>query len=284
MTLHYFKRKPKMKKSLIAALLSMSLFGAANASTNTCGMVIGFNPGGAADRVARLFQKYNPDFVIQYRPGAEGVLAVRFMAENPEYSYLANPVVDGTPIELHKILTAPQNLVLAGKSGLTLDRLLTGKANIGYSTKTTPQYMLVQQFAKANPNLNLIPTGSDAKTLPLLLNGDLDGYIGNIISAGAWVDQFKGQITNILTIEYNKPFVKGNARVESLGFTGLFVHKDAPEAKKQHAINCLEKALSQPGLAAELKEWNANPVLIGGKEKDALLKKYVDLKRNLGND
>jgi hypothetical protein len=273
-----------MRKIITAALLSMTLVGAANASTNSCGMVIGFNPGGAADRVARLFQKYNPDFQIHYRPGAEGALAVRFIAENPEISYLANPVVDDTPIELHKILNAPQNIVLAGKTELTLDKLLTGKANIGYSTKTTPQFMLVQQFAKSNPNLNLIPTGSDVKTLPLLINGDLDGYIGNIISAGPWLEQYKGRITNILTIDFNKPFVKGNARVESLGFTGLFVHKDAPEAKKQHAINCLEKALSQPGLAAELKEWNANPVMIGGKEKDALLKRYIDLKRNLGND
>jgi translation elongation factor EF-G len=48
--------------------------------------------------------------------------------------------------------------------------------------------------------------------------------------------------------------------------------------KKQHAINCLEKALSQPGLAAELKEWNANPVLIGGKEKDSLLKNSTNKK------
>jgi hypothetical protein len=41
--------------------------------------------------------------------------------------------------------------------------------------------------------------------------------------------------------------------------------------------------MSQPGMAEELKEWNANPVMIGGKEKDALLKKYVDLKNKLGN-
>lgn len=273
-----------MKKSLIAALLSMSLFGAANANTNSCGMVIGFPPGGAADKVARLFQKYNPDFQIQYKPGANGVLAVRFIAENPGFSYLANPLLDDTPIELYKILTAPANVVITGKSGIDLDKLVTEKINLGYSVKTTPQYALVQQFAKSNPNINLIPVGSDVKALPMLINGDLDAYIANIISAGPWLEQYKGRLSNILTIEFNKPFVKGNTRVESLGFTGLLIHKNATEVQRQNAIDCLEKSMSQPGFVAELKEWNSNPVMIGGKEKGALLKKYIDLKAKLGDE
>ena len=272
-----------MKKLLTAALLSLSLVGAANASTNSCGMVIGFQPGGAADKVARLFQKYNPDFQIQYRPGANGVLAIRFMAENPEFSYLANPLLDDTPVELYKILTAPSNMLLTGKSAVDLDKLLTGKVNIGYANTTIPQYTILQQLANANPNINLVPVGSDIKALPMLINGDLDVYPANIISALPWLDQYKGRLSNILTIEFNKPFVKGNVRVESLGFTGLLLHKNATATQRQNAINCLEKAMSQPGLAEELREWNANPVMIGGKEKDALLKRYIDLKTKLGN-
>lgn len=272
-----------MKKLLTAALFSMTLLGAANASTTSCGMVIGFPPGGAADKVARLFQKYNPDFRIEYRPGANGVLAIRFMAENPEFSYLANPLIDDTPVELYKILTAPSNMLITGKSAVDLDKLLTGKVNIGYANTTIPQYTILQQLANANPNINLIPVGSDIKALPLLINGDLDVYPANVISGMPWLEQYKGRLSNILTLEFNKPFVKGNVRVESLGFTGILLHKNATEAKRQQAINCLEKAMSQPGMTEELKEWNSNPVMIGGKEKDALLKKYIDLKNKLGN-
>jgi hypothetical protein len=271
-----------MRRKITTALLVLSLFGAANASTNKCGMLIGFAPGGAADKVARLFQKYNPDFRIEYKPGGNGVIAVNYLADHTDYVYLANPAIDDTPIEVYKILSAPSNIVVTGKSTVDLDKLLTGKISIGYATTTTPGYVIAQQLAKANPNSILVPTVSDVKALPMLINGDLDVYVANIISAGSWTEQFP-QLKNVLTIEFNKPFVKGNIKVESLGFTGLLLHKNASEANRQHAINCVEKALSHPGLVEELKAWNSNPVLIGGKEKDLITKRFIELRHRLGN-
>jgi len=270
-----------MKKTLIAALLSLSLLGTANANTKSCHIVIGWPPGGAADRTARLIEKYNPDYQVTYKPGGNGVIALNFTSKQPEHIYLAGAdVFDSEQTELYKILTAPSNIVLTGKSSTTIENLFTGKINIGFGQHAGPQYVIARQIAKANPNGNLVSTGSDAKALLLLLSGDLDVYVANVISAGPWLDQHK-ELKNVLTLEYDKPFVKDKIKIESLGFTALLIHKNATETQRQNVVGCIEKALKEPGLTEELKAWNANPVMLGGKEKDILIKRYIDLKIRL---
>jgi len=270
-----------MKRTLAAVLLfivsSMSY-------AKSCGVVIEFPPGGAADRYARLLQKYNPEFKVEYRVGASGAMAVHFAGENPDFIYFASPSSFGKaspyktnpPIDLYKILIGSSNIAVTGKPSIDLQKLMYGSLNVGIGSFGIPQHVIVKQLKNFNPKLNIIPTGGDAKALPLIINGELDVYVMSAISGTAWLDQFK-QLKNIMTIDFNKTFVKDDLKVESMGFIGAFIHKNATSSQRQKAIDCLEKAISQPGWTEELKTMNANPVMISGKEKDSVLQKYIDL-------
>lgn len=254
------------------------------AQSKSCGVVIEFPPGGAADRYARLLQKYNPEFRVEYRVGANGSLAVQYAGENPDFIYFASPSSFGKsspyksnpPIDLYKILIGSSNIAVTSKPSIDLHKLMYSSLNVGIGSFGIPQHVIVEQLKNFNPKLNIIPTGGDAKALPLIINGELDVYVMSAISGTAWLDQFK-QLKNIMTIDFNKTFIKDEMKIESVGFIGAFTHKNATAVQKQKAIDCLEKAISQPGWTEELKTMNANPVMISGKEKDIVLQKYIDL-------
>jgi tripartite-type tricarboxylate transporter receptor subunit TctC len=274
----------KMKKLIVTFLISLCMMGAVSAKT--CGVVIEFPPGGAADRYARLLQKYNPEFHIEYKVGASGAIAVAFAGENPEFIYFASPSAFGKsssfktnpPIDLYKILIGSSNIVVTGKQSIDINKLMTGTHSVGIGSYGIPQHVIAEQLKNFNPNLTIVPMGGDTKALPLLINGDLDVYITSAISGTTWIDQFK-QIKPVMTVDFNKPFINGDLKVESVGFIGAFTHRNATPAQRQKAIECLEKAISQPGWTEELKSMNANPVMVSGKHKDTILQQYLTLLR-----
>jgi tripartite-type tricarboxylate transporter receptor subunit TctC len=274
----------KVAKIAIAILFSAATIASAN--TKTCGVVVEFPPGGSADRYARLLQKYNSDFRVEYRIGASGALAVNYAGENPEFIYFAAPSAFGKettfkgnpPIELYKILIGSSNMVLTGKSSIDLNRLMYGEVNLGIGSFGIPQHIIAEQLKRFNPKINIIPTSGDAKALPLLINGDLDAQVMSTVTGFTWMDNYK-QFKSLMTIDFNKPYIKDGLRIESVGFLGAFIHKNATPAQRQQAINCLENAISQSGWKEDLKDANANPVFIDGKEKDSILQKYIGLLR-----
>lgn len=270
-----------MKKTVVSLLTAL---GTTYAAAQSCGVVIDYGPGGTSDRYARLLQKYNSEFAIEYRPGGQSVPAVNFLADKPNFIYLGSPVLFGDkspvknpPIELYKILIAAPILAVTTKP-LDFDKLLNGKINIGVPGLGTSHHLVGLQLKEHNKNIEVIPTGGDAKALPLLHNGDLDVYLISATTGLNWLNQFNN-IKEIFKVEFNKPFVKGNIKLQSVGFNGAFIHKSATPEQRQKAINCLEDVLKQPGWTDALKEMGAGPVQLAGKEKDDAVKLYVETLR-----
>jgi len=270
-----------MKKIIIALALGLV---SSIATANTCGVVIDFPPGGTSDRYARLLQKYNPEYKIEYRTGGMSVPAVNFLGDNPDYIYLGSPVLFGDksplkppPIELHKILIGAPILAVTTKS-IDWSKLLSDKINIGVPGLGTSHHLIVEQLKEHNPKIEVVPTGGDNKALPMIMNGDLDLYLISATSGLVWLDNHK-QITNLFTVEFNKPFIRGNIKLQSVGFNGAFIHKNANSTQRQKAIDCLDKVTSQPGWTDELRKMGAGPVQLVGKEKETALKLYVDTLR-----
>lgn len=270
-------------KKFLAAIILLLVSGVVNASSK-CGVVIDFPPGGTSDRYARLLQKYNSDYKIEYRTGGMSVPAVNFIGENQEFIYLGSPVLFGDksplkdpPIELYKILIAAPIIAVTSKS-IDWNTLLTGKVNIGVPGLGTSHHLIVEQLKEHNANIQVVPTGGDNKALPMVISGDLDIYLISATSGLVWLENYK-QIKDLFTVEFNKPFVRGNVKLQSVGFNGAFIHKSASAVQRQKAIDCLDKVTSQPGWTDELKKMGAGPVQITGKDKEAALKLYVDTLR-----
>lgn len=273
-----------MKKKIICMALSIC---SSIVNANTCGVVIDFPPGGTSDRYARLLQKYNSDYRVEYKTGGMSVPAVNYIGENPEMIYLGSPVLFGDkspvknpPIELHKILIGAPILAVTTKS-IDWHKLLTDKINIGVPGLGTSHHLIVEQLREYNPNIVVVPTGGDNKALPMIISGDLDMYLISATSGLVWLENHK-QINNLFTVEFNKPFVRGNVRLQSVGFNGAFIHKNATPAQRQKAIDCLDNATNQAGWTDELKKMGAGPVQLVGKEKETALKLYVETLRKFG--
>lgn len=253
-------------------------------SQSRCGVVIDFPPGGTSDRYARLLQKYNPEYKIEYRTGGMSVPAVNFLGENSDFIYLGSPVLFGDksplknpPIELYKILIAAPILAVTAKS-IDWNKLLTDNINIGVPGFGTSHHLIVEQLKEYNPKIEVISTGGDNKALPMIVNGDLDIYLISATSGLVWLDNYK-QISNIFTVEFNKPFIKDNVKLQSVGFNGAFIHKNASVEQRQRAIECLDKVTANPGWTDDLRKMGAGPVQLIGKEKEASLKLYIDTLR-----
>lgn len=270
-----------MKEKILYVVLTMF---ASLASANTCGVVIDFPPGGTSDRYARLLQKYNSDYRVEYKTGGMSVPAMNYIGDNPEMIYLGSPVLFGDkspvknpPIELYKILIGAPILAVTTKP-IDWNKLLTDKVNIGVPGLGTSHHLIVEQLKEYNPKIEVIPTGGDNKALPMIISGDLDVYLISATSGLVWLENHK-QIINVFTVEFNKPFVRGNVRLQSVGFNGAFIHKNATPAQRQKAIDCLDIVTNQSGWTDELKKMGAGPVQLVGKEKETAMKLYVDTLR-----
>jgi tripartite-type tricarboxylate transporter receptor subunit TctC len=265
----------------ILAMFAVSFFAATAYADTRCGVVIDFPPGGTSDKYARLLQKYNKDYRLEYKIGGMSVPAVQFIGDNPEFIYLGSPVLFGDkspmknpPIELYKILIGAPILAVTTKP-IDWNRLLTDKMNIGVPGLGTSHHLIAAQLKEHNPKIEIIPTKGDNAALPMIMSGDLDMYLISATSGLIWLENYK-QITNLFTVEFNKPFIKDNVKLLSVGFNGAFIHKNATPAQRQKAIDCLDNVTKQEGWTDELKKMGAGPVQIVGKEKDAALKLYVD--------
>lgn len=271
----------------ICALFMLLFANIAFGNPKNCGVIIDFPPGGTSDRYARLLEKFNSDYKIEYKPGGMSVPAVNFLGDNLSYIYLGSPVLFGDksplknpPIELYKILIAAPVLAVTTKN-LTFDDLLNGKINIGVPGLGTSHHLIGLQLKEHNSDIEIVPTGGDSKALPMVKNKDLDIYLISATTGLNWLNQFN-DIKNVFTVEFNKPFVRGKIRLQSVGFNGAFIHKNASPEQKQIAIECLEKALKNPEWTSELAKMGAGPVQISGKEKDDALKLYVETLRKFG--
>jgi tripartite-type tricarboxylate transporter receptor subunit TctC len=271
-----------MKKSLIAALLSMSLFGA-NASTNTCNVVVPFGAGGPADMYARLMQRINPDIVrVENKPGAYSAPAMAFLENNKNFILLSAPGMyspknPSKNIDLEALeVVILTNLIGVTNSDITFDDLLTKPLNVGIAVLGGSGQILAAQLKERNPLLQIIPHGGDAKSLPLLMNKDIHLNIMNSSNGVQWINDFK--FKPLFEIPLGKQtIVKNGVTLDNYSIWVAFVHKDASPEQKQVLKSCLNKVTSSPIWKQELLKTASAPVTLPpGTTPDTVIKNYAN--------
>lgn len=276
-----------MKKLLLSLLLSLSSVSPVLAEQLECGVVINFPPGGTSDQYARLLQKTNPDWNVEYKVGAFAALAINFLKDNQSFVYFGSPVMFGSknpdknpPVELYKILIGAPILMTTG-SGITLPDLATQSLTIGVPSLGTAHHMIALQLQQENPKIRIVPTGGDNKALPLLINGDLDMYL---VSKPAGIQFIAGfdSIKSIAEFKFGNPTKVNNLLIESQGFNALFIHKDATQTQRDFIEQCVTKSITDPVWSQTLIEKGADPLNISDNEKDQALKKYIDSLKKYG--
>ena len=270
-----------MKKRLLAALITFSV--SLTQASEKCGVIIDFPPGGTSDRYARLLQKYNPDFKIEYKVGGQSVPAINFLSENPTYIYLGSPVLFGPsspmknpPIELYKILIAAPILAVTTRTDMSFQYILNNKINIGVPGFGTAHHFIGEQLRYVNPQIEVISTGGDAKALPLVMNKDIDLYLISATSALNWLRQFP-VMNKTFEVSMSTPYQSNGITLTSVGFNGAFILKTASPEQKAIARHCLDKAISNEAWTRELEQMGAGPVEISGQAKDKELQKYIEM-------
>lgn len=271
-----------MVKYILALILAINV-----AHAETCKMVIDYPPGGALDTQARLMMKANPNFkVLEYKIGGMSAIAIRHLEENKDFIFFGSPAAFGNnspiknpPIELLKIVLSAPLYALTNKD-VTWQQLVTEKINLGIPGLGTSHHVLALQLQEVNPNINIIPTGGDAKALPLIMNKDLDVYLVSSTNGFNWSRDFN--FKTIFTIALGEEFKRGQISLTSVAFNGMFVHKDATAEQKAKAMKCIEDAVTTPLYKETLNSLKVTPLNIGGKEKDKLFGQYVGFMKKYG--
>jgi len=276
-----------MKKILPALLLSVGIASSAAAEQTTCGVVINFPPGGTSDSYARLLQKTNPEWNVEYQIGSFAAKAITFLGKNNSYVYFGSPVMFGEnnpdknpPVELYRILIGAPILTITNKD-LTLEDFESTPLNIGVPSFGTAHHMIALQLKEKNPNIEIVSTGGDKKALPMISNGDLDVYLVSKPAGLKFLKDFDS-FNNLAEFKFGEPTKVNDLVIESQGFNGLFIHKDASAEQRAFIKECVDKSVAQSAWVDTLVEKGVDPIDVTGEEKNQALEKYVDSLKKYG--
>lgn len=272
-----------MKKLLATVLFLFSM----TAWANTCTMVLPYPTGGSGDLYGRIIEKQNRDIIIQYRPGAFASVGVSALNQNKDWFMLsvANMHSNNNPnknpnVELIKALFVIDSMIITGKD-ITFNDLLTKKVNVGIPLPSHTHHVISLNLKQKNPDLEIIQFGADTKALTSVINGDIDAYVISSPIGNEWLKQFP-KLRMLADVPFGKPFRAGGVTLESLNFFGVFVHKDATPEQKQHALNCINRSISQPGYSEEFARIGIKTRDFTDRERDQLLEGYIRGMRQVG--
>ena len=272
-----------MKKLLALMLCLFSL----STWANSCLMILPYPPGGSGDLYGRIIEKQNKDIMIQYKPGAfasAGVFAINqnkdsFMLSVANMHSINNPNKNPN-VELLKVLFVIDSMILTSKD-ISFTDLLSKKVNVGIPLPGHTHHTISLVLNQKNPDLEVIQFGADAKALISLLNGDIDAYVISSPIGNEWLKQYP-KLKQLVDIPFGQPFKSNGVTLESLNFFGVFVSKDATAEQKQNALNCVNRAISQPGYNEDFNRIGIKPREFSDKEKDQLLDRYIQGMRKVG--
>lgn len=275
-------------KILLTLLLILftSLAPAANLDLR-CGVVLPYPVGGLPDVYTRAMERLNSDiYMVDHKPGALGTLAMIHMAQHPNFTMLASPMMFGETnpnkniqVELIRFIIG-YDILMVTNSGITLQQILTQKINIGITSIGSPMHIVALQLKELNPLIEIIPTGGDSKTLTLLLDKSLDVYISGSYNLSKWITSYK--IQPILTVPSGGSFKKDKIVLNNYSAVGMWRHRDAPPEVKLMLDKCINTVVISPTWPAEINAMGASPMNLNTEESGKMLNEYITILRKYG--
>lgn len=242
---------------------------------DTCTIGIATGPGGSQDNIMRTLQKQNKGIQIEYYPGQYSGVAVNKLKQNPEIGLFSNPAMFSSKaaikdpnIELQKIVAIFSIAVYSHKLNSVDEVLTLKKGTIGLPVLGGGAHIVALELKELNPNLEIVAFGSDVKSIPSILNGDVDIYISAINSA----EQLNA--LKIKTLHGTNELNIAGRRIRSYTWIGLWTSKNATADQKESIVKCFDNALTP-----EFIKENSTPTFsitnITGSRKDTIFKDYI---------
>jgi tripartite-type tricarboxylate transporter receptor subunit TctC len=198
---------------LLSGLASGSATAAESYPSKPVRIVVGFPPGGATDLVARLMapkytEIFNQQFIVENRPGANGVIATDLAAKSPPDGYLVNmahigtlvisPAITRVPydpfkdlapvgqiVSLQNIFIVHPNLpVKSLKELIALAKAKPGKFNYATSGSGSPGHLAGELFkSMTKADLVHVPYKGGGPAMTDLIGGHIEIFIAVISTA-----------------------------------------------------------------------------------------------------
>jgi len=271
-----------MKKIILSLLLAAASY----ANAQTCTIVLALKPGGATDIIARILQRYNPDIVVDYKPGAYAIPAMSYIDKNTRAVILSQPAMYSKQspnqepnVDVIKVFGAYDHGIVTSKN-LTFNDLLTKKINIGISFIGSPAHVIGEQLKSKNPKIELIAFGGDTTAFTSVKNGDVDAYITAWPSIHNWTTDhgFK----NLARINSINGTTQEGIELSNVSRVGLFMSKNATQEQKAETLKCVNKAINNEDAKRELKENHLTILNQEGNDAVKSIQTYVNTLKYYG--
>ncbi|WP_232287695.1 tripartite tricarboxylate transporter substrate binding protein [Verminephrobacter eiseniae] len=269
-------------------------------------LLVGFNPGGATDLLARLYaakltQKFGQSFVVDNRAGAGGNIAVDIVAKAPADGYTlvmaanyiaVNAALKRNPYDWKRslapvalIASTPNLLVVPAASKLhSVDDLIKG-AKQGNLTFGSPGvgssiHMAGELFkVLTGVEMTHVPYRGIAQAEVDLMGGSLDLMFGSISTAAPLVES--GRLRAIaVTGKKRTKFLPNIPTLDETGLHGFDVEATylvvAPAHTPAQIVHRLSAAIAeitrQPDVQRAIERLYAQPLSGGAQETTAFLR------------
>ncbi len=308
---------------LVAALFTATAFAgslspaAAQYPSGPAKLVVGFAPGGGNDILARIVADklqahFGKPFVVENRPGANGVIAIDAVKRStpdgltllvgPSSGMTVNPVVlktipydpvkDFEPIAL--VGSFPLIVVVKADSPIKSLQDLVAKAKaapgtINYSSAATSFQVATEAFAqKAGIKMMNIPYRGSAPAATAVVTNDVAVNFGD---SSAVLPLIQGGQMRALAVTTSKripslpdvPTIaeSGYPGFEMVFWSGLFLPAGTPEDIRKALETEVGKIAAMPDILARMKQLGVEPTFAPGAALGSRVKSEIELFRTV---
>lgn len=263
------------------------LLSTAAVAKDACTLLVPFPPGGSTDIRARSMQLGNSNIDIDYKPGAFGSVAIDQMNKtknsfllSPAFMYSAKNPVKDLDIELNRVLFAVPLAIITIKD-ISLDDLADKPLKVGVPCRGCQIEGLAREIKNKNPNITVVPIPGDAKALPMIMNGDLDIYLGLAVGVNQWKKSYDNMKV-LGTIPFNGTLKIRDIELLHLEFGGVFTKGKIDSSEKAAIENCIDKSVTSKEFIEQNKKNNLYLVNLSQQESQQILESYRKFLRKHG--
>ena len=303
----------RFTKAVAAALLGLGALTAAQAQKldSPLTIVVGYAPGGASDRAARLLgdamqSKYGITVVVENKPGAGGRLAAQqfktasakdntLMLGNPAVLVVApivfknvsyDPSADFVPVSQvtsyeFGVAVGPQVPVQTPAELITWLKANPQKAFFGVpATGSLPHFFALMLGDRAGIKADVIGYKGSAPLATDVMGGQVPVAVDTL---DALLPLYQGGKLKLLALsgKERSPFAKDIPTLEqsgvdlsATGWNTLFAAKSMPAEKVQQLADAVQKVMADPAVRKRFTDVSMTPVSASQAETAAMLKAY----------